>query len=150
MIYSVGMKGVGMITLNLKKFVDAEPGLSINKLSALTNISRTSLTKLYDGKSTGIQFYTLDQLCKVLDLEPQELIEYSNEQDTQLASNLRDFRKIRGISQLNLSQLLHVSRQSVGAYEKGTREPNLKTLSKLAAIYRTSIDELVGRGERDD
>lgn len=44
-----------------------------------TGITRPTLTSLYYEKGKGINFDTLDKLCKCLSVTPGELFEQSNE-----------------------------------------------------------------------
>ena len=61
----------------------AERNLKITKVSKETGISRTTLTALYYNTNQGIQFDTLNTLCKYLRITPSELILY-NEYDVSL------------------------------------------------------------------
>lgn len=54
-----------MIEFNLKKVVK-ESGLTMQELAKKSDISRTALSNLATGKSQGIQFDTLDRICKIL------------------------------------------------------------------------------------
>lgn len=65
-----------MIFCNLKVLL-AQRNISISKMSADTNISRTTLTALCSNKSGGIQFETLDTICSYLKILPDELILFS-------------------------------------------------------------------------
>ena len=53
----------------------ADRGESVNALSKATGISRPTLTRMYYGIAKGIQFETLDALCKHFDMSVQEVIE---------------------------------------------------------------------------
>lgn len=57
--------------------------------------------------------------------------------------NITEIRKARGMSQAQLAERLNLSQACVSQYEKGTREPNLKTLRAIATILGVTIDELV-------
>ena len=61
----------------------AERNLKITKVSKETGISRTTLTALYYNTNQGIQFDTLNTLCKYLRITPSDLILY-NEYDVSL------------------------------------------------------------------
>lgn len=65
-----------MIFSNLKVLL-AQRNISISKMSADTNISRTTLTALCTNKSTGIQFDTLDTICSYLNVLPSDVILFS-------------------------------------------------------------------------
>ncbi|ADU50139.1 helix-turn-helix domain protein [Thermaerobacter marianensis DSM 12885] len=66
----------------------------------------------------------------------------------QFADRLRKMREARGLTQRELATAIGVSRQAIGLYEAGEREPDLTTIQKLAHVLRTSISYLVG--ETDD
>lgn len=53
-----------MIKSNLHVLMGQNKIKSIRQLSELTGISRLSLTKLYDGDGKGIEYTTLDTLCR--------------------------------------------------------------------------------------
>lgn len=64
-----------MIRCNLAILM-AEQNLKITKVSNDTGISRTTLTALSSNHSQGIQFDTLNTLCRYLKVEPSQLISY--------------------------------------------------------------------------
>jgi len=61
------------------------------------------------------------------------------------ATNLKNLRIEFGYTQAQLAEMLNIKQQSYSRYEKGTGEPNIATLCKLADIFDVSIDTLVGR-----
>ena len=54
----------------------AEKRMNIQKVSDLTGISRTTLSKILNDKFTRIDLDTINQLCKVLECTTQDLLEY--------------------------------------------------------------------------
>lgn len=54
-------------------------------------------------------------------------------------------RERRGLTQEELSQALGISRAALSHYEKNRREPDSETLTKLADLFKVSLDYLVGR-----
>jgi transcriptional regulator with XRE-family HTH domain len=58
---------------------------------------------------------------------------------------LKELREQRGISQLELSQKLHISNAVISMYEKGVRAPSRETLEALADYFNVDIDYLMGR-----
>lgn len=54
----------------------AEKRMNIQKISDLTGISRTTLSILVNDKFTRIDLKTIDVLCKVLECNTQDLLEY--------------------------------------------------------------------------
>ncbi|HLR66532.1 helix-turn-helix domain-containing protein [Virgibacillus alimentarius] len=59
----------------------AERKMSLNKLSELVGITTANLSILKNEKGKAIRFTTLDALCKALDCQPGDLLEYIDETD---------------------------------------------------------------------
>ncbi len=53
-------------------------------------------------------------------------------------------RKEKNMSQIALSLKLNVSQKMISAYENDKSEPSIATLIKLAKIFDTSVDYLIG------
>lgn len=64
-----------MIRSNLA-IILAENNLKITKVSFDTGISRTTLTALSQNDCKGVQFDTLNTLCRYLHVYPQDLLSY--------------------------------------------------------------------------
>ena len=58
--------------------------------------------------------------------------------------NLRRARKAAGLTQQQLADRLHVTRQSVSSWELGRTEPDLQTLTELAEVFETDAGSLLG------
>lgn len=72
-------------------------------------------------------------------------IERSAEHEQQvLAARLREAREFLGLSQEEVAKALQVPRASVSAMEGGKRKVSSLELRDLAALYRTSVDRLLG------
>ena len=61
-----------------------------------------------------------------------------------LARNLVQLREVRGWTQNKLAQLAGVPRPTVGNVESGSANPTLQVLTRIAAAFQVSLDELVG------
>ena len=61
-----------------------------------------------------------------------------------LAESLKNIRKKYKMTQEEVALFLGVSRSGYTYYETGKSEPSVDTLKKLAAMYDTTIDEIVG------
>jgi len=66
-----------MIKVNLAVKM-AERKIKINELSKRSGISRPTLTSLYYERSKGIEFDTLERLCRALDIPIEEIITIVN------------------------------------------------------------------------
>lgn len=74
-----------MIKVHLSR-VMGEKRLKISDVAKETGLHRNGITKLYNEKTDGVMFETLEKLCKVLDCTVADLIEYipdNNEEDRQ-------------------------------------------------------------------
>ena len=58
---------------------------------------------------------------------------------------LRARREEKRISQVELSKLIGISRQSIIKWESNKAQPSIGFCVKLADLYGISLDELVGR-----
>lgn len=52
---------------------------SLKSLQEKTGLSKMTISALYHEKGKGVQFETLDLLCKALDVQVGELIEHISE-----------------------------------------------------------------------
>ena len=60
-----------------------------------------------------------------------------------LSHNLQTARKKTGLSQNDVANLLHITRQSVSQWENGHSCPDLQNLQLLSEIYQISVDNLI-------
>lgn len=58
---------------------------------------------------------------------------------------IKEIRMLRGLSQIQLAELLSVEPATVNRYEKGKRECSYDVLVRLADILQVSVDQLLGR-----
>ena len=62
---------------NRLSIVLGEQRMRVSELSKLTGISQNALNKIYHNKSKGIDFDTLNKLCNTLQINSQELFEFT-------------------------------------------------------------------------
>ena len=62
-----------------------------------------------------------------------------------IGKNIKKIRSVKQLSQQQLSDILGVSRASVGSYEEGRAEPKIDTIIRLAKHFSISIDALLTR-----
>ena len=56
--------------------VMADRKMSLNQLAREVGISNVNLSNIKTGKISDIRFSTLDAICRVLDCQPGDLLEY--------------------------------------------------------------------------
>lgn len=60
-----------------------------------------------------------------------------------LGQKLKELRSLKGLTQKELADQLHVSFQTVSKWENGENEPDIATLKELAGIFSCSVDYLI-------
>ena len=64
------------IVVNLDVMM-AKRKMSLNELSEKVDITLANLSILKTGKAKAVRFSTLEAICKVLDCQPGDILEYS-------------------------------------------------------------------------
>ena len=67
-----------MIIVNLDVIM-AKRKMSLNELSEKTGITTTNLSILKTNKAKAIRFSTLEAICRALDCQPSDVLEYKEE-----------------------------------------------------------------------
>jgi len=58
----------------------AKRKMSLNELSEKVDITLSNLSVLKTGKAKAVRFSTLEAICKALDCQPGDILEYKNEE----------------------------------------------------------------------
>lgn len=66
------------IVVNLD-VVMAKRKISLNELSERVDLTLSNLSILKTGKAKAIRFSTLDAICKALDCQPGDILEYDHD-----------------------------------------------------------------------
>ncbi|MCM3702332.1 helix-turn-helix transcriptional regulator [Paenibacillus macerans] len=61
----------------------AKRKMSVTELSEKVGITMANLSVLKNGKAKAIRFSTLEAICKALDCQPGDILEYRNDEKTQ-------------------------------------------------------------------
>jgi len=59
--------------------VMADRKMSLNELSEKVGVATVNLSKLKNGHVSAIRFSTLDAICKALNCQPGDILEYRND-----------------------------------------------------------------------
>ena len=57
----------------------AKRKMSLNELSGKVDLTLSNLSILKTGKAKAIRFSTLEAICKVLDCQPADILEFKDE-----------------------------------------------------------------------
>ena len=63
------------ITINLDLMLEKR-GMKSNELADIVGITTANLSILKTGKARAIRFSTLEAICKALDCQPADILEY--------------------------------------------------------------------------
>lgn len=69
-----------MIVLRLDRVL-TERKMSSRDLARLIGISEVNVSRLKTGRVSAVRFSTLDALCRVLECQPGDLIEYVTDEE---------------------------------------------------------------------
>ena len=61
----------------------AKRKMSVTELTEKVGITMANLSILKNGKAKAIRFSTLEAICKALDCQPGDILEYKNDENTQ-------------------------------------------------------------------
>jgi putative transcriptional regulator len=75
------------IVVNLDVML-AKRKMSLTELSEKVGITMANLSILKTSKAKAIRFSTLEEICKVLECQPGDLLEYLND---------KDYKKLMGL-----------------------------------------------------
>jgi len=59
----------------------AKRKMSVTKLTEKVGITMANLSILKNGKAKAIRFSTLEAICKALDCQPGDILEFRNEEE---------------------------------------------------------------------
>ena len=60
-----------------------------------------------------------------------------------LGERIKKEREFINLSQAALGEILQITQQAVGRWEKNLSEPDITTLKKLASLFQITLDELL-------
>ena len=69
------------IVVNLDVMM-AKRKISLNELSERVNLTLSNLSILKTGKAKAIRFSTLEAICRALDCQPGDILEYTDDPGT--------------------------------------------------------------------
>jgi len=71
-----------MIVINLDVMM-ARRKIGLGELAELVDISQANLSILKNGKGKAIRFSTLEKLCRVLDCQPGDILEFVEDKENE-------------------------------------------------------------------
>ena len=65
----------------------AKRKMSLNELSQKVGLTTVNLSILKNGKAKGVRFDTLESICKALDCQPGDILEYKKDIGNEFLKN---------------------------------------------------------------
>ena len=78
-----------MIILRLDRML-AELKISSKELAGRVGISQVNMSRIKTGKVSAIRFSTLDAICRALDCQPGDVLEYMPDDEADNLFGLKD------------------------------------------------------------
>lgn len=78
-----------MIILRLDRML-AERKISSKELAGRVGISQVNISRIKTGKVSAIRFSTLDAICRALDCQPGDVLEYMPDDEADNLFGLKD------------------------------------------------------------
>ena len=63
-------------------------------------------------------------------------------------NRLRELRILRGLTQSDLAELMHITATTISRYELGEREPSIDSLNVIADFFDVDFNYLLGGSEK--
>ena len=60
-----------------------------------------------------------------------------------LGKNIKEMRKVKGVTQIQLAEFLKVSKATVAYWETNRHQPDLETIKKIAKYFDVTVDSLI-------
>jgi len=60
-----------------------------------------------------------------------------------LGKNIKEMRKVKGVTQMQLAEHLQVSYATVAYWETNRHQPDLETIKKIAKFFDVTVDSLL-------
>lgn len=73
----------------------------------------------------------------------------STQLNKRIAENLLFYRKLNGLTQIQLAECLRYSDKSVSKWERGEAVPDIGILYALSEIYGITVSELIGQTSKN-
>lgn len=78
-----------MIILRLDRML-AERKISSKELAGRVGISQVNMSRIKTGKVSAVRFSTLDAICRALDCQPGDVLEYMPDDEADNLFGLKD------------------------------------------------------------
>ncbi len=134
---------------NRIKQLREQHGMSQKDLANKLGVSRVAVTKYEKGESTPSrrlkQFADVFHVSTDYLLGNHDCLETTSEKQKAVGERISILRKKNKLDKASLAKICNVTTRAVTAWEDGITSPSLETISKLAEVFDTTTDYILGR-----
>lgn len=123
--------------------------LNQHQVAQELQVSRQMYSSYESGKREP-DLQTVVKIANYFGISLDELLnldDYTEEEKKTVGGRIKQARIAKGLKQSELAEMLELAASTVALYEQNRREPNLKTIVKLAKILDLSLNYLLGYDE---
>lgn len=136
-----------MISDNLKR-LRIERGLTQQQVGEQLGTSKQAYSYWESGQHTP-RFETIKKLANIFGVTTEKITEdyaqpYNESETASFTERLKELRKEKGLSQIEIANYFGTSQPAYQAWESGRRTPAQKSLEKLAKFFNVSVSYLLG------
>lgn len=150
--YLLGMAEPEASTTNRLKSLRKAKGMKQSELGELLNVQDAAISKYESGK-IPLTGDTLLKLSEIFNVSVDYLLGLSKPESSvtrEFGFRLRELRASEGITQLQMAEILDISKSNISKYEAGTVEPGIDTIVKIAKFFNVTTDYLFGMKKGGD
>lgn len=143
-----------MLLAKVLKQRRAELGYTLLEIATKMEVSEATVQRWESGNIKTLRYDRIAKLAEILKVQPNEIMGWEDDYTYEQTNNsspktifnirLKELRTKKGISQQKLADRIGISKSSINMYERGEREPNIAILIKMADVFQTTVDYLIG------
>lgn len=70
--------------------------------------------------------------------------------NSKIGNNIKKLRETNNMSQEELAESLHCTRQTISNYERGVSEPDIETIKKMTSVFNCDVKEIIETNLKKD
>lgn len=118
-----------------------QAGLTQKALGQKIGVSAVTITR-YENGMRNPSINTVFRIAAALDVDPAELFGEAAVNNT--GSRIRLARRRAGLTQEHLASRMNIGFQTISQWERGYRNPGIKTLRRIASAIGCDLFDLIG------
>lgn len=117
-----------------------EKKMSMKRLGEIVNLHESTISRYEKGEIMSLDIEKMKEFAKALDTSPAWLMGW---EDNSVGKTIKQLRKEKNISLMEMAEELHISVDTLVEYEDGIREIPTYLINIFANYFNTTVDNLV-------